>query len=486
MIKRPVSIILAMLLSASVAIAGGVYTSSAHGHPNTGVHRDTALPRGNCAQCHGQHDTPGNSFGLFMENFGGSKNGLCFSCHASSSAAYFGQGPYQGAVHSTSSFAYWPGPTPSGRVSSDFGNCANCHDPHGSSDANGLIPSLLVARDESLCLACHDSGGPSMVDIGRQTAKLNNHAMTNVTMLGKHSAAELMIPASFSGTNRHIECSDCHNVHAIQSTTVHTVGTNVASDLLKGVSRLEAVYGGSAWTPPSFTPRAGNYVTDIRYEYELCFKCHSSWAYSSLPPSAPSGGNETDQSVEFNPNNRSYHPVVDYIKDNSYTIPTVTNGFTQTMESPWDADPDHKLMYCSDCHTSETNGDPTGPHGSTKPYVLVASTSTSDNTFCLKCHKTSVYAPSEPGTSETGSRFDMQTTGDETASHFKHVVDKHIGCRQCHGGSRVSNGGSISPGSAHGTDLSAGFMNGTQMISYSPGNCLPACHERETYTAGTE
>ena len=54
------------------------------------------------------------------------------------------------------------------------------------------------------------------------------------------------------------------------------------------------------------------------------------------PPTAPSGGIETDQSMEFNPNNKSYHPVVAEIKSNSYTTPTATNGNIETMEAPWD------------------------------------------------------------------------------------------------------------------------------------------------------
>ncbi|MBI2842968.1 MAG: hypothetical protein HYX78_06165 [Armatimonadetes bacterium] len=477
-----------VLASAGSALGdGGVYRSTAHGNTASGVFRDSSLPRGDCSQCHLQHSTPGYNFGLFADNYGGSKNGVCFTCHLDGSVNYLGQSAYTNAVHNTSSFVSWPGLSPAARPSSDFGNCANCHNPHGHADALGSIPSMAVAREENLCLTCHDASGPASDDIQAQITKQYDHYIDNGGFSGLHSAAEGMTPASFSGPNRHVECSDCHNVHRIPSSIKHTPGTNIASDLLKGVSRLEATYGGAPWTAPTFTPRPANYQVDIRYEYELCFKCHTSWAYGSSPPMAPSGSIETDQSVEFNPNNASYHPVVDYIKDNSYTAPTATNGFIQTMEPPWDAISGHKLMYCSDCHSSETESDPLGPHGSTNPFMLIAPTSATDNSLCLKCHKASVYAPlTDPGSSQTGSRFDRLTTDKGNASHYFHVIRQGVGCRECHGGSEAPGGGTVSPGSAHGTNRAAGLMNGAKILSYAPGSCTPTCHGNKTYTAGPE
>jgi hypothetical protein len=252
---------------------------------------------------------------------------------------------------------------------------------------------------------------------------------------------------------------------------------------------LEASYGTAPWIAPSFTPRDASYAGDIRYEYELCFKCHSSWAYGASLPTAPSGGIETDQSVEFNPSNQSYHPVVDPIKNNSYTRPSSANGFKETMTGEWaNGSSQHFTMHCSDCHASDISSDPKGPHGSTKPYVLIASTSATDNTLCLKCHDRQVYAPSvNPGSStETGSRFDTQTSGSSLASHYGHVVNRNIGCRQCHGGRRNTGGGTLEPGSIHGTNSVPGFMNGSSIRSYSPGRCYPTCHSEKTYTAGPE
>ena len=481
-------IILAALSAAVGAGAdGGVYRSTAHGSSASGVYRDTSLPRGSCAQCHSQHAAAPSSFGLFAENYGGSKNAVCFGCHSAGSVSYLGQSTYLGALHDNSSFACWPGPSPPARPTSDFGNCANCHNPHGHLDRLGLVPSLAVARDGNLCLTCHDVNGPAVVDIQRQVTKQYSHSLGSPALAGRHSAKEMLTPGSYSATNRHIECVDCHNPHKLPSSTKHSAGTNTASDLLKGASGVEAAYSTAPWTAPSFTPRATDYLTDVRCEYEICFKCHSSWAYGPSPPLAPSGSVETDQSVEFNPNNASFHPVVDYIKTNSYTIPTAANGSKQTMEPPWDALSGHKLMYCSDCHSSESPGDPKGPHGSTNPYLLIAPTSQTDDTLCLKCHKASVYKPAtDPGTAETGSRFDEQTTSNGRASHYFHGVQKRVGCRQCHCGSRTAAAGAVSARSAHGTNLAPDLMNGTNISSFHPGSCSPTCHGTKTYTAGPE
>lgn len=475
----------------TTGVMAGQYSTTAHGKQSTGVQRLAGIPRGNCDQCHSAHGSDGQyyDFALFEGNFGAAKNQLCYTsgCHDSASpkGVYHGPTVYATSAHNTDPNAFWPGPSPDGRAPADSGNCANCHDPHGLGDNAGLIPALAVAREETLCLTCHDSNGPSMKDIARQLSKTYTHRIADGVMSGRHAPGEDIITTNYSGMKRHVECVDCHNPHKLPSSVTHTPGTNTASDVLKGVSRVEAQYGASAWMPPAFSPRAANYVTDTRFEYEVCFKCHSSWAYGSAPPTAPSGGLETDQSVEFNPNNLSYHPVVAEIKNNSYTSPTATNGNIETMESPWD-NGRHDTMYCADCHRSEVDNETKGPHGSYNAYMLRAATGATDNTFCLKCHKASVYAPStDPGSTETGSRFDRQTTGNEEANHYFHVIGQQARCRDCHAGAE-SGTGFVRPGSAHGSNRAYGFVNGAKIRTFTPGLCTPTCHDHEDYTAGPE
>ena len=61
------------------------------------------------------------------------------------------------------------------------------------------------------------------------------------------------------------------------------------------------------------------------------------------------------------------------------------------MVAPWGA---NKIVWCSDCHGSNTAGDPKGPHGSNLNNILVATT-TSDATngtpLCNVCHTQSNY-----------------------------------------------------------------------------------------------
>jgi hypothetical protein len=125
-------------------------------------------------------------------------------------------------------------------------------------------------------------------------------------------------------------------------------------------------------------------------EYQICFKCHSSYAFGSTPPASPSGGSQTDTAAEVNPNNRSYHPVVG---------PPHLRVPATNLLAPWNTTTTATRMYCTDCHgnneaTSTTTAQ--GAHGSTNPYMLrftnaawstTAPTLGSPSTaFCCNCH----------------------------------------------------------------------------------------------------
>jgi hypothetical protein len=84
-----------------------------------------------------------------------------------------------------------------------------------------------------------------------------------------------------------------------------------------------------------------------------------------------SGVTVTDQAMEFNPNNKSAHPVVVTLNNQtgSYAPKPLTSS---QMSSPWATNLGNQVMYCSDCHgaDSETSGDPKGPHGANVKYML--------------------------------------------------------------------------------------------------------------------
>lgn len=106
---------------------------------------------------------------------------------------------------------------------------------------------------------------------------------------------------------RHVECTDCHNPHRVQKgnhagtnggTDIRgTAGGNAVSGVLTGTFGVEPTYPAEAGAgssfgniPTSFSMRCGvpggtnNYCADgvVQYEYQICFKCHSNYAYDDV------------------------------------------------------------------------------------------------------------------------------------------------------------------------------------------------------------
>lgn len=320
---------------------------------------------------------------------------------------------------------------------SDTSACAACHRVHTSP-----APTAIQKQwpEEQVCFTCHDgTGAPNVMS---QFAK--TYAMPISMTSGLHTLGEARLhdPAAFNGANRHVECTDCHNPHSAGFGN-HTIGSAYAFGPQQGVWGVLPSYT-SSWTAPStWTP-----VDQITYQYELCFKCHSSWAYDGSPPISPSGGFlQTDVAKDFNPLNASYMPVVAQgknpfqLSDGTSYASSLIGGFTPTSR-----------MVCTDCHMSETPGDPAGPHGSTNPYILSGAwdrttgrmpgqkvgggPDTSDH-LCFTCHDVNVYANPANG----GSPWDQRTgfSGGGTNFHAmmvgarnKSYNDNAIVCMDCH------------------------------------------------------
>ena len=428
---------LALLVLARALLAdGGVFATTPHGSPTTGLQRLTGpdYPRGSCVQCHYQHASvegsatgAPNPYALFAPN----DNNLCGSpgCHDGAGADHIYQGlsDYTVSVHATDGSAVWPGPTPWARRTGDAGKCVNCHDPHGYTDSGGLLPTLGLAREEKLCLACHD-GSPAHTNISYELTKTYSHPVTPTS--GRHSAAEGGDATRFGSGNRHAECEDCHNVHQTRHPAFPPAAP-AASDRLRGVSYV-SVSNGPAWTQPAYLFHAADDPTPIQYEYQLCFKCHSSW--TTLPLTSPSGRAPTDKAKEFNPNNLSYHPMEAAGKQTAATWPANSLLPPYTTAS---------ILYCSDCHASDSPAAPAGPHGSNNRFLLEAnyavvehspSYQSSDFALCFRCHQeAALLNDQDTGTNDTHFRF-----------HRKHLQDAPGNqpnlplCASCHGNSHGS------------------------------------------------
>jgi predicted CXXCH cytochrome family protein len=392
---------------------------------------------GSCLQCHkGLHAShggqPAYDFGLFAPN----DNDLCFTCHAAPSFAviYPGSAFWQQSIHA--------------RSINGGNKCIDCHEPHGVKDADGLVGAMLRRRDSDLCNTCHD--GSRADDIAREFTKPYRHPIGTRT---RHVPGE-SLPSAFAATpvnNRHAECSDCHNAHSIDANPA-LPSPPQASNRLAGVSRVEVANGGAGLAPTYVWRGPGE--PGVK-EYEICFKCHSSYT-TQIP-------GQSNLALLTNPANASYHPIQAAGK-----TPLInSNAFAGNYDAT-------SIIFCSDCHASDTTTIK-GPHGSSYRYLLkkpstsvVGATAMQSNDICFDCHSFEVYADNKaPNAVQRYSRFGG------TRGHGYHVGSRSITCYTCH----ETHGSALRPSLI--ALRPGGFSAYTQTAT--GGTCTPSCHGNRTY-----
>lgn len=175
----------------------------------------------------------------------------------------------------------------------------------------------------------------------------------------------------------------------------------------------------------------------MAFEYEICFKCHTDFAWGTNPPASPSlGANMTNQAVEFNPSNPGRHPVV-----------AATGRNQGTLVAPWNTNRGTQTMYCSDCHTKEGDASPRGPHGSNNPFILrkpFADTTAGKGInqppgdICFDCHDSGTYLTG----SGTGTGFRTTTGVNLHTRHYTNssnqISNYGYRCVNCH--TRIPHG----------------------------------------------
>jgi len=365
-----------------------------------------------CTSCHDPHTENKKFIVLSAANHATAVNRLCDQCHAKTE--------WNGSAHQASARVYKdPG------VVKDYGAnmvnnllCMNCHKSH-----NGFgRPYLLRKVEENTCFdgaagssntaPCHGNGAG--VSGGKEIENLIKRAYGHpaTTVAGAHTDLDVLSPLYLDwNTKRHAECVDCHNPHkaGIGSHSsanqwypnVVTAVTNNVSNALKGVTGVEPSSWGSLWSVPT----AFLTIESASKEYQICFKCHS---YYSLQDAdgisvfiTASGATITDQSKEFNVNNKSAHPAVKSLNDQSGS--RFPKALTPSqLTAPWTT-AGNQTMYCSDCHGADNEAatDPKGPHGSSYKYMLKGRgkhwpanaggtlwkwSNKNTDLFCMNCH----------------------------------------------------------------------------------------------------
>ena len=209
--------------------------------------------------------------------------------------------------------------------------CYQCHAALAQSALANVtsVPNIkddfALARHMPIRTTEQQSGGEAH-DIGTGTG----------TQRGKDFVEAPALLGKGAPTNRHVECTDCHNPHRVTKNRLfnanaalpdtagthnHAAGhTNIASGVLRGSFGVEPVYGGAAFgtLPAGYDPKRGDGGAGastaagsawVTREYQVCLKCHSNYAYDTPPSLGDSGGGTpsgtngmtqmTNQAMEF-------------------------------------------------------------------------------------------------------------------------------------------------------------------------------------------
>lgn len=313
----------------------GAWAYSAHANPLVATQTYTAaaatqreFPSGMavwkaaCLNCHDTHSIPGSrrllregTDGVGTPKAGGSSaiEETCYQCHSSAASSII---------------------TPTTTV-------PNIKDDFALARRMPITSSNQAAGSEK-----HDIGGSfadgAFVDCSTTTNKCGKDFIEQRSLLGVGNL-----------TNRHAECTDCHNPHRVvkfkdfrgtagggtfsgtpdaSGTHPHvdasTSHTNIASGVLRGTWGVEPTYSSASFQslPSGYIVKRGDPgsststavgSTYVTREYQICLKCHSDYGYSdnntyptgnrpnlgSFTGGTPSGTNNltqyTNQAKEF-------------------------------------------------------------------------------------------------------------------------------------------------------------------------------------------
>jgi len=318
-------------------------------------------------------------------------------------------------------------------------SCAGCHRTH-----TGQGRALRGAwPEETLCFACHASGGSGTgveAAFGHTNTATRFFSHDVAATIGVHRIAEAA-GSDFGEANRHVECEDCHEPHEA------TRGAASAPMLQREMHRASGV--DPVWTAPG-TAQAYNWLPQAEREYQVCFKCHSS--FTTLPTYVPDGWDGSsfvpdglrkltssdpqqvpdsrDMAQEFNPYNASFHPVVAQGRNQAMPSGSFVPGWSSTS-----------MIYCSDCHAnSYATTEGAGPHGSPRLHLLNGSAdyqtarpddpNSTGTEVCFTCHDAADYVGNSSDTNFRRGNRNLHTRHSDNGSCYL-CHDSH-GSEQLH------------------------------------------------------
>lgn len=404
-----------------------------------------------CASCHDPHSETNPKFlHAGYTDAGGYGSPLCRTCHIKTYWGTVSNMSHREQTRQWNGAGDNPWHVPGHNLANDpnstnkANGCESCHQPHNAATSGSRI--LKQDGEAKVCLVCHN-GNVSYWNIDAAMNKMYVHPTKNPSYDGRHDPkrmpdGKVREEPSNLGTNRHAECEDCHNPHAVSpgvSPSVPNPTNNLAGAVNKGVWGVQPTW-------PALWGQVTTYtvVDDVQYQYQLCLKCHSYYAFGASPPLDPygiiPGGVNTDQAQEFNPNNASYHPVVTTGKNNfQMTVSGVTYDYSSSLINGMSP---NATMTCSECHSDSQPDLPglKGPHGADYwpivwgPYNFTTGQPGTDNHVCFKCHDPMVYgaATGASDTTWTKTGFSSGTQTNKKNLHVRHVVVRDMPCLGCH------------------------------------------------------
>ena len=387
-----------------------------------------------CDSCHDPHNDQFGDF-LVMDNTG---SALCLVCHNNPT--------WPISAHAASSRVLTPAvaarlapPQPAMKVRSAARNtvaamaCESCHISHRAGAKQFL---LKFEKEEQNCLVCHN-GQMSTKNVAADFQKFSVHpVMWNNGIV--NPAEDPVNPPV-----RQVTCTDCHNPHAANLTKATAP---MASGALAGVVGVTA---------------SGAIIKPIRYEYELCFRCHAD-SLARGPATVTRQFIQTNTRLEFFTANQSFHPIE--AQGRNPNVPSLI--------APWRTT---SIIACTDCHNSDQSPNAggvgaNGPHGSAFAPILERNLNVVDfqpesplaYDLCYKCH----------------SR-DSILANQSFKFHSTHIVNDQTACTTCH--------------DSHGVEQAPHLINfnvtyvmpsATGRIQYVStgtfhGNCTLMCHGKD-------